>query len=463
MPDLTLSLWDKRALIFIDGDLPDAAADAAVEACSFEVDGHEYSDAWQSGEWDGTMQLFRQNSSGKWFFPIGLLPKVTRIFDLHGLTYAVEGLTRPGRGETAYEWPGDLELREYQAGAVTDALTAGSGIISMPTGAGKTVVGLRLIHELQHPAVVFAHTTEIAEQWVTRAADRLNASVSRAFGGDFETGGDVTVALYQTLYDGGDVQEHPALDAPVAVFDEVHRVGADTFSEVALSSAAPYRYGLSATPERNDNQTLRVIGGTGELICDVSVEDLIDDGYLAEPEWRLLDAPKVNGRYRNWQSEYKAAIVENAARNEMLVTEVEDVPKPALMTVEQINHGERLTSLLAGRGVDVAFVHGSASDRSENLSAFRDGELDVLVATSSLVGEGFDVPEIASFVVAGGKKSRVSILQQVGRALRPDTGTAVIVDVLDKGTGGYKSWVGEHAAERLRVYREYYGKYGPKA
>lgn len=461
MADLTLSLWSKRALIFIEGELPDSAADAAVEACSFEVEGHEYADSWQSGEWDGRVELFRQNTSGKWFFPIGLLPKVSRILELHGVSYDVDGLSRPGRGDTDYTWPGDLELREYQSDAITDALTAGSGIISMPTGAGKTVVGLRLINELQHPAIVLAHTTEIAEQWVTRASDRLDADVSRAFGGDFETGGDVTVALYQTLYDGGEVREHPALKAPVAVFDEVHRVGADTFSEVALTSLAPYRFGLSATPERSDNQTLRVIGGTGELICDVGVEDLIDDGYLAEPEWRLLDVPKADGRYRNWQSEYKAAIVENQTRNELLVDEVGSIPQPTLLTVEQINHGERLTSLLTDRGHDVAFVHGSASDREENLDAFRSGQLDVLVATSSLVGEGFDVPEIASFVVGGGKKSRVSILQQVGRALRPDTGTAVIVDALDKGTGGYKSWIGEHAAERLRVYRDYYGKYGP--
>lgn len=162
MPDVTLNLWSERAPMFVEGDLPDPAAEAAREACRFEKDGHEYSEAWKQGKWDGYVELFRQNNSGKWFFPVGLLSKVTRIFDLHGVNYEIEGLTLPGRGEVEYEWPAEIDFREYQADAVSDALASGSGIISMPTGGGKTLTGLRLIHELRHPALVMAHTTEIA-------------------------------------------------------------------------------------------------------------------------------------------------------------------------------------------------------------------------------------------------------------------------------------------------------------
>jgi len=459
---VTLSLWSERALIFVDGDLPTDAREQCVESCRYEQEGHEYSDAWQRGDWNGYVELFRQNSGGQWFFPIGLLTKVTRILDLHGVTYEIDGLRRPGRGAVDYGWHADFDLREYQQDAVTDALDAGSGILSLPTGAGKTVIGLRLIHELQHPALVVMHQTEIAEQWCDRIESQLGVTPDRVFGGDFETGGDIAVGLYQSLYQDGELRDHPALEYPVAVFDECHRVGADLFSEIALASAACYRYGLSATPMRSDSAGLKVIGGTGELICDIDVETLIKQGYLAEPEWRLLDPPRVDGRYRNWQAEYKAAIVTNDARNDMLTTEIEDVPKPCLVTVEQINHGERLLSLLQDRGVDAEFIHGSASDRDAHVQAFRDGDLPVLVATVGIVGEGFDVPEIESFVVAGGKKSRTSLIQQVGRALRPDSEHAVIVDVMDSGTGGYNSWVGEHAEKRYRLYSDYYKSYGPR-
>jgi superfamily II DNA or RNA helicase len=132
------------------------------------------------------------------------------------------------------------------------------------------------------------------------------------------------------------------------------------------------------------------------------------------------------------------------------------------VTTEQVAHGERLESLLQDRGVNARFVSGSSSDREAIIEAFRGGDLDVMVATAGLVQEGFDVPSIESFVLAGGKKSKTSVIQQVGRALRPgESGEAVIVDCFDSGTGGYNSWVGDHAEKRMRNYISYYGSYGP--
>lgn len=300
--------------------------------------------------------------------------------------------------------------------------------------------------------MVLCHRQEIADQWVEQMRDILGVDVSKCYGGTRENG-DMMVGLYQSIYDddNAEVRDSVRTDHDVLIADECHRVGAQTFSQVALNINATYRYGLSATPEREDNATLRVIGGTGEMIADIRPEGLIEDGYLARPQWKILDAPRAGGSYRQWQAEYKSEIVENDARNQLIAEEVDDLPKPCYVHVERINHGERLEGLIE----DAKFVSSDSNDRDEVIAAFRDGDRDLLIST--LLGEGFDVPELRSVVMAGGLKTSIGAIQKVGRALRPGTDTAVIVDFMDQGR-----WVGDHSEERVRTYREYYGDmFGP--
>ena len=447
---LTLSKWDKAPYIFVNGDLPTEVERAVDEELSYEVENAEWTDAWKAGEWDGKEHLFRESSSGSFYFPIGCLSRVRGVLDAFGVSYDVEGVVNPGRGSHTVAWDTEMVLRDYQNDAVEDAMRHGSGIISMPTGSGKTLIGLRLIHELKRPAMVLCHRQEIADQWVEQMRDLLGLDVAKCYGGERENG-DFMVSLYQSVYENGQIRDDVRTDHDVMICDECHRVGADTFSDVALNVNATYRYGFSATPEREDNATLKVIGGTGEMIADIRPEGLIEEGYLAKPNWKILKPPKSRGTYRQWQDEYKGEIVENEGRNSMIADEVGRLPKPCYIHVERINHGERLEGLIDG----AKFVSSDSNDRDEVIESFRDGDRDLLIST--LLGEGFDVPELRSVVMAGGLKTSIGSIQKVGRALRPGTDEATVVDFIDNGR-----WVGQHSEERIRTYQEYYKQYGPK-
>ena len=448
---VTLSRWDKAPYVFVNGDLPPEVERAIDNELSYEVEDAEYTDAWKQGEWDGRHRLFCESNEGSQYFPVGCLPLVRDVLTAFGVPFETENVVNPGRGECDVSWNTEMELRGYQRDAVEDAMRHGSGIITMPTGSGKTLIGLRLIYELRRPTMVLCHRKEIADQWVGKMEDLLGLDVARCYGGERENG-DFMVALYQSVYDDarGEVRDDVRTDHDVLLSDECHRVGADTFSYVTLDVNATYRYGFSATPEREDNATLRVIGGTGRIIADIRPEGLIEDGYLAKPQWRILDPPKSRGSYRQWQDEYKGEIVENEGRNSMIADEVERLPKPCYIHVERINHGERLEGLIDG----ATFVSSDSPDREEVIDEFRDGERDLLIST--LLGEGFDVPELRSVVMAGGLKTSIGAIQKVGRALRAETEEAVVVDFVDSGR-----WVGDHAEERVRTYKDYYGKFGP--
>lgn len=454
MTDITITRWEKAPYCFIDGDLPELVEEALENELSYEHPGAEWTDAWKRGDWDGKISLLFTSTNDNRYFPVGLLPQAKRVFDVHSVPYRVKGLVRPGRGDLDVEWDTDKTLYPYQQDAVDDCLNAGSGLVVLPTGGGKTFIGIRLIYEYRQPTMVVCHLKEVADQWVGEIESILGVDVAKCYGGDRENG-DVMVALYQSIYDDETkrVRDDVRLDHQLLLSDEAHRVAADTFSKVTYNHNAQYRFGFTATPDREDNATLRILGGTGQTIADLSAASLIDRGYLAEPSWKFYEPEHVGGRYQNWQAEYKQEIVENSRRNNLIAQVVGELERPTLVTVERINHGERLTSMIEG----AKFVHGDAKDRDKNIEAFRNGGLDVMIATRGIVGEGFDVPDIASFVVAGGLKSRTSTIQQVGRAIRPgETGEATIVDFLDTGPH-----VGRHSEERIRAYREYYEDYGP--
>lgn len=450
MSPITLTRWSKAPYVFVDeSDLTDELIDALDSEMRYFVEDADRTDAFKRGNWDGYEHLFRQSSNDSYYFPVGLLARARQVIEGFGFSVEVEGIERPGSGDLNPSWDTDMTLRDYQQDALDTALRRGGGLITMPTGAGKTLIGLRLAYELSHPTLVLVHRQEIADQWADQMAEILGADVARYYGGDRETG-DYQVALYQSVFEDGEIREDVRLDHELLLADEAHRVGADTFSTVALEVSGSYRYGMSATPERDDNATLKVIGGVGELIADITPESLIADGYLAKPDWRILDAPSAGGHYRDWHDEYREEIVTNDRRNKRIAEEVRDLPKPCYIHVERIDHGDLLEALIE----DAEFVHGDTANRDELIDAFRSGDLPMLIST--LLGEGFDVPQLASLVMAGGLKAEVGTIQKVGRALRPDTDEAVIVDFRDRGR-----WIGDHSEQRLRIYSDYYGEYGP--
>jgi len=452
---VTISRWDKAPYCFLNGDLPSRAESALEDELSYYKKGYEYSEAYRSGDWDGKTTLLYESRNDTRYFPVGVLDKAREVFDALNVDYELESVVRPGRGDMEYEWNADgIELRDYQWDAVTECLHRGSGTVVLPTGSGKTLIGLRVVYELNRPCVVISHRTEIVQQWLDRAETRLGIEPAQCFGGVREHG-DFQVCLYQSLYEDGEVRSDVQLDHDIVILDETHRVPAKTWYRCAMAANASYRYGLTATYSREDGAELKIEGGVGPVISDLSPERLIGRGFLADPDFRVVDAPRV-GRTRLWQAEV-SSVVESEERNRLIVEEVQQLlaegKESILVDVGRIAHGERVAALLEAAGVDARFVYSETSDRETAIAAFKNGEYPVLAST--LLSEGWDAPGLEAIVLAHPTKSRTANIQKIGRCLRPQS-EATIVDFT--GSGEYTSrWF----EQRQRDFKEYYGKYYP--
>ncbi len=447
--EVVLSRAEKRPFFLVRGGLPDEVVERVDEELSFFVKGYRNDEDYKAGRWDGREHLLQRTSGGTYYFPVGLLPIVTGVLRSSGVRASVRG--RPRKGERVLDlgWR-KYSLRPYQREAVNAILGRGFGTISLPTGTGKTLIGLYVMYRLGRPAMVTVHRKEVADQWVNRIRRVLGTEAARYYGGRKENG-DLQVALYQSIYRDGEVSGDVRLDHDLFIADEVHRVAADTYFNVAMATGAQWRVGLSATPFREDGSDLRMWAGTGPVILEYPPEYMVERGYLARPVFKIFDTRQVGAGYDSWREEYRNEIVENPYRNGKIAeaaSEFASEGRTVYIHVERLDHGRRLEDLIP----NARFVHGRSGDREELVEAFRRGRQRILIST--LLGEGFDAP-VNAFINAAGFKSEVMTIQRIGRALRPGrVGNALIVDFRDEG-----KYVGEHYRHRLRTYRGYYGKY----
>lgn len=310
-----------------------------------------------------------------------------------------------------------LVLRDYQRRAVrevADAYRAGSRaiLLVMPTGAGKTITGLRFAIgavEKGNRVVWLAHRRELVQQAASRLA---SAGVPHGviYDGKPSTNPNaaIQVASLWTV-----AKSSAALPADVLIWDEAHHTVASTFLAVRARYPAAFHLGLTATPERADGTAL---GDVFErMVAPVTVPELIEAGHLVPCD--VIGPARVTDTL----SMDPADAVETYAKGRQTV-------------VFAANRAEceQITDALNARGIRSAFVDGTMAvrRREEALRAFAAREIQVIVNVYVLT-EGWDVPETAVCVLARKCGATGTFLQMVGRVLRPAPGKerALLVDL----------------------------------
>lgn len=248
----------------------------------------------------------------------------------------------------------------------------------------------------------------------------------------------------------------------VMIGDEIHHAKSDTwYTSLSMCGNAVIRVGLTGTVDKKDKmgwQRLQAL--FNQITIKVSNEYLIERGISSKPTIRLvpIQEPRDLELVGNYQEAYKRGIVENDVRNEMVsklaVAYKKQRPGGILISVREIDHGNRILELLRAEGLDADFIHGGSDDthRTGMLDKFSKGQLDILLA-STIIDEGVDVKSIGCMILAAGGKSMRQLLQRIGRGLRLngiDGNTVIVFDFYDQTN----KYLLDHSHERLKVYKE---------
>lgn len=408
------------------------------------------------GKWEKPESLYDPYTKT---FPVGLLPRVREFLREKGYRVRVKDEREIGGVKLNSTWNENYILRKYQQKAVKKAIKAKMGVLALPVGSGKTIVGLRIVHEVDLSALIVVHTKELLYQWADKVEEVLGIKAGIVGDNKWDEK-EVTVAMIQTLLSRG--VEKLQKDYAIVLFDECHRTSAaEKFYELGISLPQVYRFGLSATPWRRvRGEEIKIEAVVGPMLYEVRAEDLIKEGFLAKPRFEVISyessMPSFSERYKEL---YEDMIMNNEERNRAIAKKAAELARKGhrvLIDVKRIEHGNFLKEMLEKEGMKAEFLSSQSPNRWEILEAFKSGEIPVLIST--LLKEGVDIPDISAIILAGGGKSDIMTIQTIGRALRPKKGMkAVIVDVMDEDPLLYT-----HFIERQKALMQYYGKYYDK-
>lgn len=387
-----------------------------------------------------------------------------RLGDRGTLKQALLALGWPASDEAGYVDGATLDLglratlRTYQSDAVAawwadGSAAGGNGVLVLPCGAGKTVIGLAAMAQAGAHTLIVATSILAARQWIAELADKtdLDADLVGEYSGERKEIRPVTVATYQVLTwrdpgadDDADLATlHPHLglfdryEWGLVVYDEVHLLPAPVFRATAQIQAVR-RLGLTATLVREDGKEPDVFTLIGPKRFDTPWRDLEAQGWIAparcaEVRVGLTDDQRMAYATAPAQRRYRLAASAPAKLAALDTLAARHADDRVLVIGQYLDQLRDIATRL-----DAPLVTGQTAQavRGERFAAFRDGDLRLLVV-SKVANFSLDLPEAnVAIQVSGTFGSRQEEAQRLGRILRPkaDGGQATFYTVVTRET-----------------------------
>jgi superfamily II DNA or RNA helicase len=364
-----------------------------------------------------------------------------------------------------------IEPRPYQQEAIDRWNKTGKrGVVILPTGAGKTFVAQMAIEQINRSTLIVVPTIDLMNQWYDLILSSYDVEVGLIGGGYFEKGA-IIITTYSSAFR---FMERMGDQFGLLIFDECHHLPSSVYRYIAEMSIAPFRLGLTATPERADGADETLTHLIGPIVYRREAQDLAGE-YLASYtvvriNVQLTQEERANYEreraiYRNfigslgigigsvegWQMFIAASARSEAGRRAMLA--YRESKRIALGTDAKLRilndllhrHSKERTLIFTAENEMVyriseqflipAITHEtSIKERRHWLDLFNKGEV-LALATSKVLNEGVNIPEASIAIVLSGSGSTREHIQRLGRILRkqPDK-EAILYEVVTLDT-----------------------------
>jgi DNA excision repair protein ERCC-3 len=335
-------------------------------------------------------------------------------------------------------------IRDYQTKAVEKFWDGGSGVVVLPCGAGKTIVGAAAMSKAKTNTLILVTNTVAARQWRAELLKRTTLTEDEIgeYSGSVKEVKPVTIASYQILTakrkgEYAHLELLNAKDWGLIVYDEVHLLPAPIFKMTA-DLQARRRLGLTATLVREDGKEGDVFSLIGPKRFDAPWKEIEAEGYIAPAECFEIrvDLPE--------QERLDYAIAEQEDRYRMAATSKTKIPviqklmakhkgEPTLIIGQYLDQIDEVASLLK-----IPKITGETpvNERERLFQAFREGTEPTLVV-SKVANFSVDLPEASVAIqISGSYGSRQEEAQRLGRLLRPkaDGRTASFYTIIARDT-----------------------------
>ncbi|NLY72062.1 MAG: DEAD/DEAH box helicase family protein [Tissierellia bacterium] len=385
--------------------------------------------------------------------PRGTEEELLKKLEIKNITYKLEDRRFNGR-KLHISFKGNL--RQDQEKALEKLEKHDDGVLSATTGFGKTVIGAALIAKKKLPTLVLVHTRELALQWQERLEEFLDINekvetrkrnkspIGQLGGGQDRITGIIDVVLMQSMFNKDKSVKDIINNYGLVIVDECHHISASSFTRIISSAPAKFVYGLTATPYRKDGHYPIIFMQCGPIRYKVDAKKEAElrgfDHYII-PRFTPTRMPPRKDEESNHITEAYKRISESKSRNNLIVSDVlkalNEGRTPLILT-ERKAHIDELVRLLKGGDFEVIILSGSLSDKERKdaltrLKEISDKERFVLIATSKLIGEGFDLARLDTLFLTMPLSWKARTIQYAGRLHRAYEGKeeVIIYDYVD--------------------------------
>ena len=319
------------------------------------------------------------------------------------------------------------QLRDYQLDAVEKFAGGGSGVVVLPCGAGKTLVGAATMARFDTNTLILVTNTVSARQWRDELLARTTLSEQdiAEYSGASKELAPVTIATYQilTTKKKGELAHLSLLNARdwgLIIYDEVHLLPAPIFKMTA-DLQARRRLGLTATLVREDGRETDVFSLIGPKRFDAPWKDIEAQGYIApancfEIRVNLPDDQRMDYAIADSDARFRIAATANAKHAVLRKLLTRHAGEPTLIIGQYLSQIDEVATEL-----NLPKITGDTpvDEREELFKKFRRGDLSTLVV-SKVANFSVDLPEASVAIqISGAFGSRQEEAQRLGRLLRP--------------------------------------------
>ena len=450
-------------------DLQPSESKELAEYFTFEVPGAKFMPMYRNRVWDGKIRLFSP-ASGEIY--VGLLDYVKNYCDKNNISYIeeenvddtrdvmgtvvrgfVRSLKAKSKGKT-------LKIRDYQLEAVGHALSRNRALILSPTASGKSLIIYSLVRYYQmagERTLILVPTTSLVEQMYSDFEDYGWSSgtycqkVYQGYTTKIEK--DVVISTWQSIYK---MPKKYFEQFGCVIGDEAHMFKAKSLTGIMTKlHRCNYRFGFTGTLDGTQTHRLVLEGLFGPVEKVTSTKELMDKKSLAKLNIKCIILKHKNIREKLSYAEELDYIVTNEKRIDFVVNLLQHLRGNTLCLFQLVEkHGKILYDRI---GEDNAFfVYGATSaEQREEIRAIVDkSDNSTTIASYGTFSTGINIRNIHNIVLASPSKSKIRVLQSIGRGLRTSSSkdSVLIFDIADDL--GRDNYTLRHFTERLNIYNE---------